>query len=188
MINKVLSFFATIQVKLQHKKIGENLKICKGVYFSAPKNSISIGSNFFANMNCYISTNEYTSITIGNAVMLGPSVQILGGNHAFNNTEHHMRFCTTPLKVKNEIVIEDGCWIGAASIVLDGTKLMEGAILGAGSILNTEIPPYSIAVGIPARVKKRRFSNIEQLKLLLLNTESKYSVQEVLAQYDKYKI
>ena len=99
-----------------------------------------------------------------------------------------MRFCTTPLKVKNEIVIGDGCWIGAASILLDGAKLMEGAILGAGSILNTEIPPYSIAVGIPARVKKRRFSNIEQLKLLLLNTESKYSIEEVLAQYDKYKI
>jgi virginiamycin A acetyltransferase len=59
---------------------------------------------------------------------------------------------------KGPIVIGNDVWIGAQSIVLSGSKIGDGAIIGANSVVTGDIPPYSIAVGSPARVIKMRFN------------------------------
>jgi acetyltransferase-like isoleucine patch superfamily enzyme len=52
------------------------------------------------------------------------------------------------------VVIEDNVWIGMNCIILKGTRIGKGTIIGAGSVVRESIPPYSIAIGNPARVVK----------------------------------
>lgn len=53
------------------------------------------------------------------------------------------------------IHIEDDCWIGANAVILPGVTIGRGSTIGAGAIVSRDVPPYSIAVGIPARVVKK---------------------------------
>jgi acetyltransferase-like isoleucine patch superfamily enzyme len=50
------------------------------------------------------------------------------------------------------VVIGDDCWIGAGVIILAGVSIGSGCSIGAGSVVKANIPPFSIAVGVPARV------------------------------------
>jgi acetyltransferase-like isoleucine patch superfamily enzyme len=58
--------------------------------------------------------------------------------------------------VSKPIEIGDDVWIGTGVKILKGVKIGKGAVIGAGSVVTRDIPPYSIAVGIPARVIKER--------------------------------
>lgn len=59
---------------------------------------------------------------------------------------------------QNPINIGNDVWIGTNAIVMDGVKINDGVIIGAGAVVTKEIPPYAIAVGVPAKVIKYRFS------------------------------
>ncbi|MBN2571055.1 MAG: hypothetical protein JXA68_02910 [Ignavibacteriales bacterium] len=54
------------------------------------------------------------------------------------------------------IKIEDDVWIGAGVKILDGIKIGKGSVIGAGSVVTHDVSPYSIAVGSPAKVIKKR--------------------------------
>ena len=58
-----------------------------------------------------------------------------------------------PLKTA-KVTIKDGAHIGIGAIIMPGVTIGEGAVIGAGAIVTSDIPPYSLAVGIPARVIK----------------------------------
>ena len=53
-------------------------------------------------------------------------------------------------------MIDDDAWLGYGVIVLDGVKIGKGAVIGAGSVVTRDVPDETIAVGVPARVVKRR--------------------------------
>jgi len=54
------------------------------------------------------------------------------------------------------IKIEKSVWIGANVVILDGVTIGEGSVVGAGAVVTESIPPFSIAVGVPAKVIKKR--------------------------------
>jgi acetyltransferase-like isoleucine patch superfamily enzyme len=58
--------------------------------------------------------------------------------------------------ISKEVVIEDDVWLGYNVIVLPGVTIGKGSVIGAGSVVSKDIPPYSIAIGNPARVIKKR--------------------------------
>lgn len=58
-----------------------------------------------------------------------------------------------PLKYA-PIFIDDGAHIGIGSIIMPGVTIGKGAVIGAGSVVTKDIPPYCIAVGVPAKVIK----------------------------------
>ncbi len=62
-------------------------------------------------------------------------------------------------KTKGQVVIGNAVWIGDSVIILPGVTIGDGAVIGAGSVVTKQIPAYSIAVGNPARVLRKRFSN-----------------------------
>lgn len=76
-------------------------------------------------------------------------------------------------------IIENHVEIGANCNVFGGIIICEGAIIGAMSLVNKNIPPYCVAVGIPAKPIKLRFSTDEELAKVLRNVNSKYTVAEV---------
>ena len=60
-----------------------------------------------------------------------------------------------PYRVSSKpIVIEDDCWLGGGVIVLAGVTIGKGSVIGAGSIVTKDIPPYSVAVGNPCKVMR----------------------------------
>ena len=94
---------------------------------------------------------------------------MLGGEHSYRGVSifpFKVKACgfEYEAKTKGPIVIEDDGWIGADSIVLSGVHIGQGAIIGAGSIVAKDVPPYAIFAG--SKVIKYRFSEDVIEKLL----------------------
>lgn len=98
----------------------------------------------------------------------------IGGRLVVRSTDHYMGYANiqdwTQQKVlrskvpvagrsKGEVIIGNAVWIGDSVIILPGVTVGNGAVIGAGSVVTKPIPPYAVAVGNPARVIKRRFSD-----------------------------
>ncbi len=69
----------------------------------------------------------------------------------------------------NEIILHDKCWIGFNCIILKGVEIGEGAVVGAGSVVSTNVPPYTVFAGNPAKFIK----DIERSKDMSPNESSK---------------
>ena len=67
---------------------------------------------------------------------------------------------------KGDIIIENDVWIGANSTIMSGVRIGNGCVVGAGSTVAKDIPPYSIVAGNPAKIVKKRFTEDQIEKLL----------------------
>lgn len=67
---------------------------------------------------------------------------------------------------KGDIIIENDVWIGAKSTIMSGIKISNGSVIGAGSVITKDVPPYAVVVGNPGRIVKFRFTE-SQIKFLL---------------------
>ena len=90
-------------------------------------------------------------VDIGNGVMLAQNIVVSGLNHGYEAID--ISPSKQPVSTK-KITIEDDVWIGANSIITAGVTVGKHAVIGAGSVVVKDIPPYSIAVGNPAKVIK----------------------------------
>lgn len=119
--------------------------------------------------------NDNEKLIIGSFVSIARGVKfLLGGNHSINT------FMTYPIKerligikigalTKGPIIIEDDVWIGQDAMILSGVRICKGAVIGAGSVVAKDIPPFAIACGNPVRVVKYRFSEKVIEKLLKID-------------------
>lgn len=89
------------------------------------------------------------SITIGKDCMIASHASFYANNHIFADRD-------TPIRSQGitcrGIEIGDDCWIGTGVRVVDGVKIGKGCVIGAGAVVTRDLPPYSIAVGVPAKV------------------------------------
>lgn len=122
--------------------------------------NITIGENTFINCDCIFSDDN--QISIGKNVMIAPRVQLYAATHPIVPSERILDIPKSahpgqlPYRVSSKpIVIEDCCWIGGGTIVLAGVTIGEGSVIGAGSVVTKDIPPYSVAVGNPCRVMRK---------------------------------
>ncbi|PZX19165.1 hypothetical protein LX69_00832 [Breznakibacter xylanolyticus] len=90
----------------------------------------------------------FCPIEIGDYVQTAIGLTIVSGGH---NTHDY-----SPLTSGQEIVLEGENWIGANVTIIGGVRIGKGSIIAAGSVVTKDVPPYSIAGGIPARVLKER--------------------------------
>lgn len=97
-------------------------------------------------------------VVIGDLTMLSSDIFVIGQDHIFTNVHRPMRI-SFPLIQRPPTVIEADCWIGARVTIMEGVRIGRGSIIGAASTVTRSIPPYSIAVGSPARVIRRRFDS-----------------------------
>lgn len=89
-------------------------------------------------------------IVIEDNVMLGSGVHIYVANHCFENV--NVPIIDQGHSLSESVVLHNGCWVGANSILLAGVHVGENAVIGAGSVVTKSIPPRVLAVGNPARV------------------------------------
>jgi acetyltransferase-like isoleucine patch superfamily enzyme len=125
--------------------------------------TIRIGSDVFIGKGACFTARK--GITIGDKVMFGPNVTIRGGDH---NTAVLGKYMADVHDKRSEddmpVLIEDDVWVGTGVIILKGVTIGRGAIIGAGAVVTRSVPPYAIAVGVPARVIGFRWSVEEILK------------------------
>lgn len=91
-------------------------------------------------------------VTIGNAVIFAQNVVMSGLNHGYEDI-------SLPISKQKEstapIVVQDECWIGANAVLTAGVTVGKHSVVAAGAVVTKNIPPYSVAVGNPARVIKQ---------------------------------
>lgn len=161
-------------------EIGNGVNIFKGVRLDAKghkHNKIDIQNWVTIERNVDIGSMDNTSIYIGENTYIAPGVCIAGqgdihigkncmiaANSGIYANNHVFTDLSLPVKqqgtTREGIIIEDDCWLGHGVTVLDGVKIGKGSIIGAGAVVSKNIPPYSIAVGVPAKVIKDRVVNI----------------------------
>jgi acetyltransferase-like isoleucine patch superfamily enzyme len=134
-------------------KIGSHNRFTKGVFIS--EFAILGMNNYFG---------PYTMINhaiVGNYCSIGPNVKI-------GQALHSISYITTYQKISSELIghslrtkpaiIGSDVWCGANVVIMQGIKVGDGAVIGANAVVTHDIPDYGIAVGIPAKVIKYRFS------------------------------
>ena len=90
--------------------------------------------------------------------MYGVSTHPFVNDSNFGFAKHNYYGSEIRKLVRKPVVIGNDVWIGTGVIILRGVTIGDGAVIGAGSIVTKDVPPYAIAVGNPAKVKKYRFS------------------------------
>ena len=171
--NRFVSFLLSIIHQLRGVKLGSKTTI----YFSArllryPKN-ITISSNAIiksgahlcpCNSNAKISIGENTTIgfhtfiysssniIIGSNCMIAPFVYIVDSNHAIKKDT----LLNLQENKSDPIILGNDVWIGAHSVILPGVKIGDGAIIAAGSVVNSDVEPFEIVAGVPVQKKGQR--------------------------------
>lgn len=108
---------------------------------------VLIGERCYINSGCVLYSGN--GIRIGNDVLIAANCTLAPVNHAFRNHDQLIReqgFGPS----RGGIVIEDDVWIGANCVLLDGAVLRRGCVVGAGSVVRGELPPFGICRGTPA--------------------------------------
>ena len=126
--------------------IGHNT-ILKGYY----KNEMIIGDYTWIGQGCFLHSGG--GLEIGKAVGMGPMVKVITSVHREDDLSKPLIFCDFEF---GKVVIEAGCDIGVGAIILPGVKIGEGSIVGAGSVVNKDVEPYTVVAGVPAKVLRKR--------------------------------
>lgn len=133
--------------------IGDNVQIARNTLLRSKGGFIEIGNNTSVSSFCHISSVA-TRVKIGESVLIASYCYIIGGGgHGFERLDVPIK---EQAKFGKGIVIEDDVWLGAGVYVIDGNNIRTGSIVGAGSVVTKDIPKYSIAAGVPAKVIKKR--------------------------------
>ena len=135
--------------KLMLTHCGEKVNIEKNALFS-PK--VSLGDYSGIGVNAKI----YGSCTIGDYVMMGEDVTVITRNHRHDRLDVPMM--AQGFEEEQQVVIGNDVWIGDKVTILPGVHIGDGCIIGAGALVTKDIPPCSIAVGVPAKVIKSRLT------------------------------
>ena len=182
----LLGFIKLIYYKIRTYFIFKNAKIIRFPIRIRGKKSISVDSGFVTGYNCRLDAfsqckksklltigknveiNDFVhiaateSVTIGDNVLIASKVFIADHNHGNYDGLNQNSPETIPRVraiISKPVRIEKNVWLGESVSVLPGVVIGEGSIIGANSVVNKDIPKYSIAVGSPARVVKK-YSNI----------------------------
>ena len=135
----------------------------EGVYLQGPiqfdfGTHIKMGKGSFANFN--FTVLDENMVEIGENVFIGPNCSILTPIHPLCHEDRNTFFSEktgsyTNIEYSKPVKICDNCWLGGSVTVLPGVTIGEGCVIGAGSVVTKDVPPYSLAYGNPCRVARR---------------------------------
>jgi maltose O-acetyltransferase len=99
-----------------------------------------------------------SEIHVGNHVMFGPEVVVVGGGHNMTVPGRFMKQVHEKTGIEDlGVVIEDDVWVGARAMILRGVRVGRGAVVAGGSVVTKSVPPYAIVAGNPAKVIRFRW-------------------------------
>lgn len=159
-ISKLKTFILNHKVK---REGGEAFSKTLREFYSSMHN-IHVGYGSYG--GCFNSTNIASGTFFGNYCSIAQDVKVFRANHPLDHFTLHPLFYNPIFGyVKDdqlhrpELYIGHDVWIGSSAIILPSVMTIgNGAVIGAGSVVTKDVPPYSVVVGNPARIIKMRFS------------------------------
>ncbi len=106
---------------------------------------ITLGDRVYANTG--LTVIDDTFVTIGSHVMLGPRVTISAASHPVDPELRRQAY-----QYDLPVTIEENVWVGAGATILPGVTIGKNSVIGAGSVVDRDIPPDVVAAGVPCRV------------------------------------
>lgn len=154
-------------------RLGHGVYLDENVYLHACPNGIEIGAGTLVmhgavlhvynfrdiphagiKIGCDSLIGEYSvirgqgGVSLGDRVYTSPFTQIIAVNHVFDDPTRS--FVEQGITAQG-IVIEDDVWLGASAIITDGVRIGRGAVVAAGAVVTTDVPPHTVVAGVPAR-------------------------------------
>ena len=114
---------------------------------------VVIGEHCYINPHCVLYSGS--GIRFGDYVLVGPNCSIVPANHAIDRTDEVIRRQGF-MPSRGGVVVEDDVWIGANCVLLDGTHIETGAVIGAGSVVSGRVAARSVWGGNPCRLIRNR--------------------------------
>lgn len=176
---------------IRRKKMGY---CAKSVVITPP---IWIGnpSNVFLYENTQIGMNSHISATNAKFIIkpnccIAECLTVHTGNHAnvLGSFCSDITEATKPKGYDHDVVVESDVWIGCNVTLLSGVTIGRGATIAAGAVVSKDIPPYSVAGGVPARVIKFKWTieQIMQHESILYPKEERMSIEQLTEMFNKY--
>jgi acetyltransferase-like isoleucine patch superfamily enzyme len=131
-------------------KIGDNAFIGRNTILSCKNGDIVLGDRVNIGFNCEIFSGS--RVEVGAGTLLAAYTYLIGGDHVADLDEDIVHSGSTSQGIK----VGDDSWFGAGAKVLDGVTIGAHSIIGTGAVVTKDIPEYSIAVGLPAKVVRDR--------------------------------
>jgi acetyltransferase-like isoleucine patch superfamily enzyme len=128
-------------------KMAKNVRICSSARFFGC-GALEIGGDTWIGHQCLMIASA--EISIGACVDIGPQVYIGTGSHEIDSVGRHSAGKGKSMPIK----IDDGCWLGAGSIILPGVRIGEKAIIASGTVVTQDVKPYTMVGGVPAKLIK----------------------------------
>lgn len=126
---------------------GEGISIVPPLYCDYGKN-IRVGKNFFANYQ--LTVLDCAPVTIGDNVQIAPNVSIYTAGHPLHPDSRNSGY-----EYALPITIGDNVWIGGNVVICPGVTIGDCAVIGAGSVVTRDVPPWTVAAGNPCRVLRQ---------------------------------
>jgi len=154
MIGRILNYLSMKYYSITNKYLKSKLMRCgtnvtlrhpliiEGLQNLSIGNDVSIGN--------YVHFWAYEKITIGNKVMIGSHTAISTVTHDYTEEIMYDRNIYKPVTIGNDV------WIGTHCIIMPGITIEDGAVIGAGSVVNRDVKKNSIVAGVPAKFIKYR--------------------------------
>lgn len=126
-------------------------RLVLGDVVADPSVGIRVGARTIVNVGAYLSGEG--GLQIGQDVLIGPHAKLLSAGHAID--EGDVIIARNRI-TRARIVVEDGAWIGAGAIILEGVTIGRGAVVAAGALVRQDVPSGMVAAGMPARLVRSR--------------------------------
>lgn len=130
------------------KHVGKETNIRPNIKFII--GNIKLGDGSSIGEGSYL--QDGADIIIGKDVMMGPKVSIYTTNHGISKNIPMWK----QKSIHKSVIIEDEVWIGHGAIILPGRKIGYGSVVGAGSVITKDVPPFAVVGGNPAKILKYR--------------------------------
>ena len=131
--------------------IGDHTTVHESALIAANLGQVEIGRHSWVGPFCLVYGNG--DVSIGDNVLIAAHTSI-------NTVSHHFERCDIPINDQgiycDPVTIEDDAWIGMNAVILQGVRIGKGAIVGAGAVVTRDVPPWSIVMGVPARIVSQR--------------------------------
>jgi acetyltransferase-like isoleucine patch superfamily enzyme len=155
MLNKIRLFwyFFLLHRWVRH---GKNVHVQLGCFFGGAEPEVTIGDRVGIGFNCFF----LSKCQIGSNILIGSNC------HFVNRFDHRYDIVGKTMwdsgrGVAGNVIVKDDVWIGESATILAPVVIGRGSIVAAGSIVTSDVLPYSIVAGNPARLIKMRFSEEE---------------------------
>lgn len=136
--------------------VGSNVNICEHAWLNAKddrgdgKPTLTIGDGTY--IGRFVHINAWRQVVIENNVLIADRVFISDADHNYENIDVPIRLQGDVFK--GPVKLMEGCWLGIGTVILPGVIVGRNSVVAANSVVNRDVPDYTIVAGIPAKIIK----------------------------------